>query len=48
MLKRFEQAGIDVKALAEKLQVDGAESFVKSWTELMKRIADKSKALAKS
>jgi len=48
VLKRFEKAGIDVKALAEKLQVDGAESFVKSWTELMKRIADKSKALAKS
>jgi transaldolase len=48
VLKRFEAAGIDVKALADKLQVDGAESFVKSWTELMQRIADKSKALAKS
>ena len=42
------QQGIDVKALADKLQVDGAESFVKSWAELMKRIADKSRALAKS
>ena len=47
-MKRFEKAGIDVKALANKLQVDGAESFVKSWIELMKRIADKSKALATS
>jgi hypothetical protein len=28
------------------LQVEGAQSFVKSWTELMKRIADKSTALA--
>ena len=30
------------------LQVDGAESFVKSWSELMQRIADKSAALATS
>jgi hypothetical protein len=28
------------------LQVDGASSFVKSWTELMQRIKDKSAALA--
>jgi len=28
--------GIDVDALAARLQVKGAESFVKSWTELMK------------
>ena len=46
VLAAFAQAGIDVPALAARLQVDGAESFVKSWTELMKRIADKSAALA--
>jgi len=42
MLGRFARAGIDVNALAAQLQVDGAASFVKSWTELMKRIQDKS------
>jgi transaldolase len=45
-LSRFAQAGIDVDKLALQLQVDGAASFVKSWTELMKRIKDKSAALA--
>jgi transaldolase len=48
VLARFEKAGIDVNALAARLQVEGAESFVKSWTELMRRIADKSAALATS
>jgi transaldolase len=46
VLARFAAAGIDVDALAARLQVEGAQSFVKSWTELMKRIADKSSALA--
>jgi transaldolase len=46
VLARFAAAGIDVDALAARLQVEGAQSFVKSWTELMKRIADKSTALA--
>jgi transaldolase len=46
VLARFADAGIDIDALAARLQVDGAESFVKSWSELMKRIADKSAALA--
>jgi transaldolase len=44
-LARFAAAGIDVEALAARLQVEGAESFVKSWAELMQRIADKSAAL---
>jgi transaldolase len=47
-LARFADAGVDVQALAKKLQVEGAESFVKSWTELMQSIADKSAALAVS
>jgi transaldolase len=46
MLARFGRAGINVEALAAQLQVDGAASFVKSWTELMQRIKDKSAALA--
>jgi transaldolase len=46
VLENFAQAGIDVKALAAKLQVDGAQSFVKSWEELMHVIQEKSAALA--
>ena len=46
LLGRFAQAGVDVDALAHKLQVDGAKAFVDSWTELMTRIATKSAALA--
>ena len=46
VLTAFARAGIDVDALAAQLQVDGAASFVKSWTELMQRIKDKSAALA--
>ncbi len=42
----FAAAGIDVDALAQKLQLEGAESFVKSWRELMQSIKDKSAALA--
>jgi transaldolase len=48
VLARFASAGIDVDALAARLQSEGAESFVKSWRELMKRIAEKSAALATS
>src|SRR5580698_1018076 len=44
VLAAFAKAGINVDALAAQLQVEGAQSFVKSWTELMKRIADKSAA----
>jgi transaldolase len=46
VLAKFAAAGIDVDALAAQLQKDGAASFVKSWAELMKRISDKSAALA--
>lgn len=47
-LDEFAKAGIDLKALAEKLQVDGAESFVKSWRDLLGTIESKSKALQTS
>ena len=46
VLAAFEAAGISVSALAERLQVEGADAFVKSWRSLLQRIADKSKALA--
>lgn len=45
-LKEFEQAGVDVQALAAKLQKDGADSFVQSWNELMEVITNKSESLA--
>jgi transaldolase len=48
VLAAFASAGVDVAALATRLQVEGAESFVKSWAELMSRIAEKSAALATS
>src|SRR5258708_2624048 len=48
VLARFASAGVDVDALAARLQSEGAESFVKSWRELMGRIAEKSSALATS
>jgi transaldolase len=46
VLARFAKAGIDTDALARELQRDGAQAFVKSWQELMTRIAEKSDALA--
>ena len=46
MLARFTQAGIDVDALATQLQRDGAQTFVKSWQELLQRIDDKRAVLA--
>ena len=46
VIARFAEAGIDVDALAKQLQLEGAQSFVKSWNELMQSIADKSEALA--
>jgi transaldolase len=44
VLARFGELGIDVEALATKLQVDGAQSFVDSWTELMDTIAREAQA----
>ena len=48
VLARFGEAGIDVDALGAKLQKEGAESFVKSWNELMDVIASKSAVLEKA
>ncbi len=46
VLARFAAAGIDVAALGLQLQRDGAASFVKSWQELLGKIASKGTALA--
>jgi transaldolase len=48
VLAEFAHAGVDLDALAARLQEDGAKSFVKSWDELMAVIASKSAALAKA
>ena len=48
VLAQFARAGVDVDALAAKLQDDGAAAFVKSWRELMDVIASKSALLVKS
>ena len=42
VLSQISRAGVDIVALAAKLQQDGAQSFVKSWQQLLQRIADKS------
>jgi transaldolase len=39
VLKEFDEAGIDVKALAARLQEEGKQSFNKSWEELLSSIA---------
>jgi len=44
-LARFKDAGVDVGALAAKLQSDGAKAFDKSWKDLMSRIAKQTKTL---
>jgi transaldolase len=46
VLAAHAKAGVDVDALARKLQADGAKAFVASWQDLLKSIGAKSKALA--
>jgi transaldolase len=48
VLAQFGKAGIDLNALATRLQDEGAASFVKSWNELMAVIVSKSAALQKA
>ncbi len=47
MLGIFAKAGIEEKGLATQLQLEGAESFSQSWTDLMTVIADRSATLVK-
>jgi len=44
-LAEFEKLGIYMKTLGDRLQREGAESFVKSWKQLMQRIAEKGSEL---
>lgn len=45
-LSAFADAGVDVAALAAKLQSDGASSFVTAWQDLLARIESQAKAVA--
>ena len=47
-LVRFATAGVDINALASQLQNQGAESFVKSWNDLMGVLCSKAASLGKS
>ncbi|MFM8304867.1 MAG: transaldolase [Actinomycetota bacterium] len=44
-LAEFTAAGVDVKALAAKLQSDGAQAFVDSWQDLLRRIVEQTGAV---
>lgn len=46
VIARFNKAGIDNARLAEQLQREGAQSFDKSWNELLERIKKKCDGLA--
>ncbi len=42
VLGQFTQAGVDVAALGDQLQREGARSFDQSWNKLMRSLASKS------
>ena len=46
VLAAFAKAGVDIDALAARLQDDGAKSFVSSWNDLLAVISKKSASLA--
>jgi transaldolase len=48
VLAQFADAGVDIDALSNRLQQEGAASFVKAWNELMAVIASKSAVLRKA
>jgi transaldolase len=48
VLTQFARAGIDLDALASRLQNEGAEAFIRSWNDLIGVVAAKSKALEKA
>jgi len=48
VLAQFGRAGIDIDALAARLQDEGAKSFVQSWNDLMAVITAKSAALQRA
>jgi len=48
VLAEFGKVGIDVEALAGRLQDEGAKSFVRSWNDLMAVLASKSDTVKKA
>jgi transaldolase len=48
VLKDFAKAGVDIDALATRLQDEGAKSFVESWNDLMSQIETKSSMTRKA
>jgi transaldolase len=46
VLAQFAKAGIEIDALAAELQAEGANSFAKSWNELMAVLASKTAEMA--
>lgn len=48
VLASFAKAGVDIDALATRLQEEGASSFVKSWKDLMACIESKKSAIRKA
>jgi transaldolase len=48
VLGDFAKAGVDIAALAVRLQDEGARSFVKSWNDLMACIASKHASISKA
>ena len=46
VLSRIADAGVDVMALAQKLQIDGRDSFNDSWHAMIKDIASKTASMA--
>lgn len=48
VLGEFAKAGIDIDALAQRLQDEGASAFAKSWNELMASVEAKRAAIGKA
>jgi transaldolase len=48
VIARHSRAGLDVDALAAQLQEEGAKAFVKSWNEMLARIAQKTAVAGKT
>jgi transaldolase len=44
-LTQYAQAGVDIDALATRLQDEGAAAFTKSWNELLEAVASKSRSI---
>ncbi len=44
-LARYAEAGVDLDALAARLQEEGGASFTKSWNQLLQRIEDKARGM---